>query len=148
VAVHPDGGAVATVGSEGVIRLHDARSGQLTGALRTKGEPIVGLSFAPDGRLASFDTSHVMRIWDVKTGKQIVESALPTTPQQARSAAYLRHAPVAWTDNGEFVACALGTEVVVWDAATGRVWNEKLPATGRGLKGLRLYVQAISTRGA
>ena len=50
VAFSPDGNRLATGGTEGIIRLYDARSGQERAALFTGCKNVASLAFYPDGR--------------------------------------------------------------------------------------------------
>jgi len=81
MAYHPDGSLLATVfafraarGFDSAIQLWDANAGELKGSLRSDhsfAHPSV-IRFSPDGRLLAGIYGPLLRIWDVKTEKEVV----------------------------------------------------------------------------
>src|SRR5262249_22682536 len=70
LALSPDDRTVATAGTDGVVRLWDARTGQERTSLTGHADPVYGLAFRPDGKvLASSGWGRSIRLWDVGTGE-------------------------------------------------------------------------------
>jgi WD40 repeat protein len=79
VALSPDGGVLATAGSERepVIRLWDAAKGGQVGQFRGLGAGFTGVAFSPDGKtLAARESTRdvKVRLWEVATGKERLQS--------------------------------------------------------------------------
>jgi WD40 repeat protein/serine/threonine protein kinase len=75
LALSPDGGRLATVDSEGDLRLWDARSGALLESARgIHSSTVASLAFSPDGEvLASAGRDHLVRLWNGSTLEQVAE---------------------------------------------------------------------------
>jgi WD40 repeat protein len=72
VAVSPDGGLVASGGTDWVVRLWDARTGQERRVLRGHRYKVVAVAFSPDGRLvASGGVDQTVRLWETTTGQEL-----------------------------------------------------------------------------
>ena len=80
-----------------------------------------GLAFSPDGKqLASISRSRDWKacLWDVDTGKQIVE--LPITPSK-RGGYRASDTGIAFSPDGNIIAGGLWNEIILWDATDGKI---------------------------
>jgi WD40 repeat protein len=72
VAFSPGGPTLATGGADGVVRLRDARTGELRGTLTGHAGAVAALAFAPQGDvLASGGYDRAVRLWDVAQGTRL-----------------------------------------------------------------------------
>jgi WD40 repeat protein len=75
--------------------------------------PIDSFAFAPDGKIyataANTPKEPTVRLWTTATGKEIRRCAAPDKIRQ-----------VLFAPDGKTVAAACGTDLVFWDAATGK----------------------------
>jgi WD40 repeat protein len=66
LAFAPGGGALATAGADGAVRLWDAATGRERAVLRGPGLLALAVAFAPDGRsLAAGGVAQEVWMWDV-----------------------------------------------------------------------------------
>jgi RNA polymerase sigma factor (sigma-70 family) len=124
VAFSPDGGTLAASLGDGNLGLWDVATGKLR--LRLEGHPewsVASLAFSPDGKLlASITTMHsasterALRLWDVKTGKELTH--LPFGQQVGVHC--IGGWSVAFSPDGRTLATydRSGT-VSLWEVATG-----------------------------
>ena len=81
-----------------------------------------GLAFSPDGKqLASISRSRDWKacLWDVDSGRQIVE--LPLKPPPRRRAYRESDTGIAFSPQGDIIAGGISGEIVLWDATDGKV---------------------------
>ena len=81
-----------------------------------------GLAFSPDGKqLASISRSRDWKacLWDVDSGRQIVE--LPLKPPPRRRAYRESDTGIAFSPQGDIIAGGISGEIVLWDAIDGKV---------------------------
>jgi WD40 repeat protein len=70
--IDPDGKLVVTAGTDNIVRLWDAVTGQETQHLEGHAGPILALAFSPDGsRLASASADRTVKVWDVASGEEL-----------------------------------------------------------------------------
>ncbi|HEY4036110.1 MAG TPA: protein kinase, partial [Ktedonobacteraceae bacterium] len=111
----PDGTRLATGGSNGLLKIWDARTGQL---ILTCEDccvaPINAVAWSPGGRrLASASGDKIARVWDVSSGQCILSFNGHSRAVNA----------VAWSPDGRRLASASEDHTVqVWDAASGNLF--------------------------
>ena len=107
VDVARDGRTVASAGSDGTVRLWDARTHKQVGApLRGHSGHVTDVAFSPDGRmLVSSSWDGTIRFWDVRTHAQL----------GARNSFV---SAVAFSRDGRTVAAGQDGTIRLWDART------------------------------
>jgi eukaryotic-like serine/threonine-protein kinase len=114
VAFSPDGRHVATGSWAGVLRIWDARTGQLLRAVPAHGQDrISAVAFHPDGRwLATSSFDGTVKLWDAITG-------VPLKPVMGHAAIITG---LAFSRDGRRLASIGGEDktVKIWDPLTGR----------------------------
>jgi len=111
LVISPDGGLIATTGSDGGVRLWDARSGLLHNTISARTDWIWALAFSADGRLlATANDDDSVRFWDTATGRE--QGGLSGHRGRVRS--------IAFDQAGALVATGCDDRTVrLWDRATG-----------------------------
>jgi WD40 repeat protein/tRNA A-37 threonylcarbamoyl transferase component Bud32 len=113
VAHSPDGQWIASGGEDKVIRIWDARTGQIARSLRGNGGPVNALAFSPDSRLlASGSDDGLVKLWDVQG-----TSRTPRTTYRGHT----NHvSTVAYSHDGKRLASGSPDLTIrIWDAAPG-----------------------------
>lgn len=109
VAVHPTGGAFASCGADGVIRIWELPSGRCRHVLAGHAKPAGQVAFARAGHtLASHSTDGTIKLWDAVTGACVRTIGLPggeTFPYAAFHPDGTRAAVV--TGGGEIITVSL-----------------------------------------
>ncbi len=120
LAVSPDGSLAAVARwSSRHVALCDGRTGEPLRRLAGADKRIIGLSFAPDGRLAMLDIDGLVRIWDTRTGRSVVEAkTAPATAQSIITA-------FTFSPDGRVLLSAAGREARLIDARTGKALHSQ-----------------------
>jgi WD40 repeat protein/DNA-binding SARP family transcriptional activator len=108
----PDGARIATTGWDATVRIFDAATGRQLRVLRGHAPGGFGtypVAWSPDGARLLSTAPDGTRIWDARTGRQLV--VLPPSGGPGVSA--------AWSPDGGQVLTESGIGPVVWDAASG-----------------------------
>ncbi|HLJ96739.1 MAG TPA: protein kinase [Gemmataceae bacterium] len=123
VAVSPDGRYIAACFFD-TIEILDSRTGLKIHPLHGHSELILGIAFSPDlafARLASASRDSTVRIWDVRTGEEIVDPLVHTDFATS----------VAFSGDGRLLASGSADRIVrVWDANTWKLRGELPDSTG------------------
>jgi WD40 repeat protein len=111
-ALTPDGKKMATGGTDGVIRLWDAESGEFLRALVGHASPVYGLAWSPDGHTLASAGSYdrTARLWDAATGQTL----------RILSKGHKGHTQhVAWSRDGKSLVVAGGASgfLTLWEVA-------------------------------
>jgi WD40 repeat protein len=105
----PDGQTLATVASDGKIRIWNLAAPQAPVHVLTQGAPARSVVYSPDGRLLLTSGGSAARLWDAATG--VLLRRLPTD-RTGRSASF--------SDDGSLVVTVEnGPSARIWDASTG-----------------------------
>jgi eukaryotic-like serine/threonine-protein kinase len=114
VAFSPDGRLVATGSWAGVLRIWDARTGQLLRAIPAHGQDrISAVAFHPDGRwLATASFDRTVKVWDATTGE----------PLKTLTGHTGLISGLAFSRDGRRLASIGGEDktIKIWDPLTGR----------------------------
>jgi WD40 repeat protein len=103
--------ALATSGSDRLIRLWHVPSGRPAGVLSGHRNNIYGLAVSADGkRLVSTSSKETIRLWSLPQGK----------PLRTIRGVVGGASRVAFARGGRRVLAAVGSDVVLWDANTGK----------------------------
>jgi WD40 repeat protein len=109
----PDGQTLATAGSDGTIKLWNARTSKELQSLRGHSGPVWDVSVSPNGQtLASAGSDDTIKLWDVKTGK-----ALKTLEGHQADVNSVRFAP----DGQALASASKDGTVKLWNPRTGQL---------------------------
>jgi WD40 repeat protein len=116
VSFSPKGDMVAAGCWNGKIHFMDAAAGQIKSSVRGHSASVNCVDFSPDGlTIASgsgsgFENDNSVRVWDVKTGKQLWQLRAHKNPVSS----------VYFSPDGTKIASgSLDRTVLIWDAASG-----------------------------
>jgi WD40 repeat protein/predicted Ser/Thr protein kinase len=134
VAWSPDGSRLASGGADKSVKLWDAATGQVLATLTGHRQAVELVSWSPGGgQIVSAERTHLgnfyrnlraprfwaARVWDVRTGKEIVTWRGPAGTEQQSP-----QWPFAWAPGGKHLATwevsQDGGAVLLWDLGTGR----------------------------
>jgi WD40 repeat protein/DNA-binding SARP family transcriptional activator len=108
----PDGARIATTGWDATVRIFDAATGRQLRVLRGHAPGGFGtypVAWSPDGDRLLSTAADGTRIWDARTGRQLL--ALPPSGGPGVSA--------VWSPDGRGVLTESGIGPVVWEASSG-----------------------------
>ena len=109
----PDGSLIATTGQDASVRIFDSATGRQLRVLRGHTPASFGtypVGWSPDGARLLSMAADGTRIWDVRTGRQLL--ALPPRGGPGVSA--------AWSPDGAQVLLESGLGAQVWGASSGK----------------------------
>jgi WD40 repeat protein/serine/threonine protein kinase len=112
VAFSPDGSLAVTGARDGVARLWQVRSGQLSAELNVGGTWVSSVAFDPAGkRLAIGSNPHGLQLWDVDTGHLLREMVGHKTNVKK----------VAFSPDGKRLVSGDESQVNLWDTERGEL---------------------------
>lgn len=114
VALSPDERLLVTASKGQTPSVWDLSDGRMVASLSGY-EKISGSAFSPDGRRVVTTNGQVATVWDVRTGKSVLEFTVPGAG--AEVASFSPDGTLIVTANGQ--ENADGQEVYLWDATTG-----------------------------
>jgi WD40 repeat protein len=114
VAYSPDGTRLASVSSDGSVRVCDVITGrEVLPSLRGHEDHIYAVAYSPDGRmLASAGDDRTVRVWDATTGQLIRTLGAGARRVWVRT--------MAFSPDGRRLVLGGGDEMGVWDVTTGQ----------------------------
>jgi WD40 repeat protein len=114
VALSPDGRRIVSGSDDNTLRVWDADSGQLIGALAGHTDKVTSVAFSPDGHLiVSGGWDNSVRLWDARTGQPI---GAPLTGHTDKVVS------VAFSPDGRrIVSGSADGTLRLWDAATRKL---------------------------
>src|SRR5690606_21579115 len=120
--VAPDGSTVATGGTDGALRLWDARTGQPLRTVSTFPFGVASVAFSPDGRLIAAGRSWSAVVFDLASGREL------------RKVEHMGGlGPVTFAPDGRALASGSGSgQVLITDLSSGAraAFGQRYPARG------------------
>jgi WD40 repeat protein len=112
VTFNPKSNALASAHYDGTVKVWDSTTGQMLLDIPAHADAVLGVAYSADGRLLASaggrDQDKNIGIWEASTGKLIHGH------QQEQ---FVFH--VAFSPDGERLACTTGRKVALWDVTTG-----------------------------
>jgi hypothetical protein len=132
----PDGKSVL-IASGTTVRLFDADTGKELQKFTGHGAGVESVAFSPDGALAlSSSYDGAARVWDVATGKQLLQ-VIDVTTDKKGAATRWRVRQAVWSPDGRFLlTCGASKLVKLWDVKSGELV--------RTFEGHTHYVESVS----
>jgi WD40 repeat protein len=113
IAFSPDSKRIVTAGGDKTARVWDAGTGALQLELKEPAGTVSCAAFSPDGRQIVTGSGGVVKLWDARTGKALLD----WKAQAVKCVAFSR-------DGGRILTDGIDQAVRVWDAKTGKVLLE------------------------
>jgi WD40 repeat protein len=114
IAFSPDGRIVASGSGDQTVKFWDARTGKLLNTLFGHTRKVTSLAFSADTKtLVSGSEDDTLKIWDVSDGR-LLRSIVAYTPGVSGISS------IALSPDGTTLIAGSGTQVKIWDAATGK----------------------------
>jgi WD40 repeat protein/transcriptional regulator with XRE-family HTH domain len=112
-AFSQDGNRIATAGPDNIVRIWDAKTGELLQSLAGHSEKVMNVAFDPsDDRLISTSMDKTARVWDLELGKAIL--ILEGHTDGLISSVYS-------PDGAQIVTTSFDGSARLWDAQTGEL---------------------------
>jgi WD40 repeat protein len=122
VALARDGGTAVSGGLDGTVRLWDLEAGHERHLPQAGGDSVWSVAFSPDGRhVAAGDSDGFVRLWDV-SGKAPRRRPLLKWHAGKWHAGAVRS--VAFAPDGQTLASADWSQILLWDVASGTKRHE------------------------
>jgi WD40 repeat protein/serine/threonine protein kinase len=113
VAFSADGKRIVTAGGDTTARVYDATTGALQLELKEPAGDVSDAAFSPDGTRIATATVGLLKLWDARTGKALLDWRASATKRLAFS-----------PDGTRILTGGHDQAVRVWDARTGKVLLE------------------------
>ena len=126
IAFSPNGQILASASADDPIRLWNPRTGQLKTTLKGHTREVESVAFSPDGQtLASGSQDRTIRLWNPRTGQLKITLTGYT--------GWVNPVALAFSSDGETLACGGYNIIHFWDAQTGQYENTLEGETGHTL---------------
>ncbi|MBI5426878.1 MAG: hypothetical protein HZA02_01215 [Nitrospinae bacterium] len=113
LAFSPDGKSISSGNGDGRMRSWEVATGKHLRTLGNEFWPITSLAYSPDGKfLVSGGMDKKVKSWGVDTGREVLIYGNNLQSKDFYS--------VAFSPDGKILVSGNGSEVIVWNAATGK----------------------------